>query len=66
MKKAIGGVLTLGGAVLLVVGVVGLFGTDIAAGNPWVYAILGLIFFIAGISLLRTVKSAEGPVDPRV
>jgi hypothetical protein len=66
MKKAIGGVLTLSGAIMLIIGVVGLFGTDIAAGNPWVYTILGVIFFIAGISLLRTVKSVEGPVDPRI
>ena len=65
MKKAIGGVLTVGGAVLLIMGVLGLFGTNVAAGSPWVYTILGIVFFIAGISLLRTIRSVEGPVDPR-
>lgn len=64
MKKTIGGILTLVGALLLVIGVVGLFGTNWLQGNPWVYTILGAVFFIAGISLLRTVRSVEGGNHP--
>ena len=58
------GILTIMGAVCLVIGVVGLFGQDILQGNPWVYTILGLVFFLAGISLMRTIRSTEGPTQP--
>jgi hypothetical protein len=60
MKKTIGGILTLLGAILLVIGVVGLFGTNLVQGNPWIFTILGAVFFVAGISLLKTVRSIEG------
>ncbi|MGZ5282293.1 MAG: hypothetical protein ACXWDO_02775 [Bacteroidia bacterium] len=60
MKKIIGGILTLLGALLLVVGVVGLFGTNWLQGNPWIFTILGAVFFIAGIMLLKTIRSVEG------
>lgn len=66
MKQVIGGILTLGGAVLLVIGIVGLFGTNIANGNPWIYTILGAVFFVAGIGLLRSIRTIEGHVDRRL
>ena len=59
MKKALGAIFTLLGAFALVVGVVGIFGTNLIQGNPWVYTILGLIFFLAGIGLVKTIRSTE-------
>jgi hypothetical protein len=65
MKQVIGGILTLGGAVLLVIGIIGLFGNDVATGSPWIYTILGAVFFVAGIGLLRSIRTIEGHVDRR-
>lgn len=61
MKKVMAGILTLLGAISLIIGVVGLFGQNVMQGNPWIYTILGAIFFLSGISLLRSVRSTEGP-----
>jgi F0F1-type ATP synthase assembly protein I len=53
MIKAIAFLLTLVGFVGLTMGVLGIFGDNIVALHPWALAILGLIFFSGGISLLK-------------
>ncbi len=55
--KIIGIVLTIAGAIGLVCGVLGVFGTPIIALNSWALAILGFIFFISGIGMLKRVGS---------
>ena len=37
----------------LVLGVLGIFGRDLVAINPWGLAILGVIFFTSGIGLMK-------------
>ena len=53
VKTIIGVILLIVGAVGLVLGLLGIFGEDIVALSPWALAILGFIFFISGISLLK-------------
>lgn len=43
----------LGGGIALVMGVLGIFGSLALMLSPWALAILGFIFFIAGISMLK-------------
>lgn len=57
-KKGIGTVLTLLGSAALVAGVFGIFeGGQIAGINAYAWAIIGLIFFAAGIGLMKSVGS---------
>ena len=53
VRTIIGVILLIAGAVGLVLGLLGIFGEDLVALSPWALAILGFIFFIAGISLLK-------------
>lgn len=59
MIKIVGLVLTLVGFVGLILGVLGIFGKELVALHPWALAILGIIFFGAGVGLLKR-KSADG------
>ena len=59
MIKALALLLTLVGLVSLALGVLGIFGTDIVNISPWALAILGLIFFSAGISLLKRRRDTD-------
>jgi hypothetical protein len=53
MIKGLAVILTIAGMVGLVLGVLGIFGQNYLALSPWALAILGLIFFSAGIGLLK-------------
>jgi hypothetical protein len=53
MIKGLAVVLTIAGMAGLVLGVLGIFGQNYFTLNPWAFAILGLIFFSAGIGLLK-------------
>lgn len=53
--KIIGIILTIAGAIGLIFGVLGIFGTPLVNLNSWALAILGFIFFIAGIGMLKRV-----------
>ncbi len=53
MIKVLGFIMTVGGAIALVMGVLGIFGSVALILSPWALTILGIIFFIAGISLLK-------------
>lgn len=59
MIKIVGLVLTLVGFVGLILGVLGIFGKDLVALHPWALAILGIIFFGAGIGILKR-RSVDG------
>ncbi len=53
MIKVLAMIMTIGGAIALVMGVLGIFGSIALMINSWALAILGFIFFIAGISMLK-------------
>lgn len=53
MIKVLAMIMTVGGAIALVMGVLGIFGSVALMLSPWALAILGFIFFIAGISMLK-------------
>ena len=59
MIKAIALLLTLTAFVALTMGVLGIFGENIVDLNPWALAILGLIFFSGGISLLKRRRDTD-------
>lgn len=57
-KQILGIVFTIIGAVGLAVGVMSIFNKGMAFGqNPWGVAIIGGIFFLTGMGLMRTVSS---------
>lgn len=53
MIKGLSVTLTILGVIGLILGVIGIFGTQLVSINPWAFAILGLIFFIGGTTLLK-------------
>lgn len=53
MIKILAVIMLLGGGIALVMGVLGIFGSLALMLSPWALAILGFIFFIAGISMLK-------------
>lgn len=59
MIKILAVVMLIGGAVALVMGVLGVFGSIALMFSPWALAILGFIFFIAGISMLKYRKDTD-------
>lgn len=59
MIKIIGLILTLVGFAGLILGVLGIFGRDLVALSPWALAILGIIFFGAGIGLLKRRRDTD-------
>jgi hypothetical protein len=59
MIKAIALLLTLAGFVGLTMGVLGIFGQNFVNLSPWALAILGLIFFSGGISLLKRRRDTD-------
>ncbi|RMB61008.1 hypothetical protein EAX61_05880 [Dokdonia sinensis] len=59
MIKIIGTIALLAGAIMLVVGVLGIFGSLSTGLSPWAFAILGVIFFFAGTSLLKNRKDTD-------
>jgi hypothetical protein len=59
MIKIVALVLTLVGFVGLILGVMGIFGKDLVDLHPWALAILGIIFFGAGVGLLKRRKDTD-------
>jgi hypothetical protein len=59
MIKALALLLTLTGFVGLIMGVLGIFGKDLVDLHPWALAILGIIFFSGGISLLKRRRDTD-------
>ena len=54
-------ILTIGGMISLILGVLGIFGNNFVALSPYALAILGGIFFLAGVSMLKYRK--DKPVE---
>ncbi|MDX1762117.1 MAG: hypothetical protein R3218_08185 [Christiangramia sp.] len=59
MIKVLAMIMTIGGAIALVMGVLGIFGSVALMLSPWALTILGFIFFIAGISMLKYRKDTD-------
>lgn len=53
MIKVLALILTIGGMIALIMGVLGIFGNNLVALSPWALTILGGVFFIAGVSMLK-------------
>jgi len=59
MIKILGLILTIGGAIALILGVMGVFGSLEIGLSPWAFLILGFVFFFAGIGLLKYRKDTD-------
>ena len=59
MVKILGFSLTVRGAIALVMGVLGVFGSVSVGLSPWALIILGVVFFFAGIGLLKYRKDTD-------
>lgn len=58
MIRVLAIILTVGGMIALILGVLGIFGNDIVQLSPWALTILGGVFFISGVSMLKYRKDA--------
>lgn len=59
MIKILGFILTIAGGITLVLGVLGAFGSMDIGINSWALIILGIVFFFAGIGLLKRRKDTD-------
>ena len=59
MIKILAIIMVVGGAISLVVGIMGVFGSMSTGVSPWALAILGGICFLSGISLLKYRKDTD-------
>lgn len=59
MIKILGFILTIAGGIALVMGILGAFGSMNVGMNPWALIILGIVFFFAGIGLLKNRKDTD-------
>ncbi len=59
MIKILALILVVIGIVGLIMGVLGIFGPNVVALSPWALAILGFIFFISGIGLLKRRRDTD-------
>ena len=57
-------ILTVGGMIALILGVLGIFGNNYGTISPWALSILGGVFFIAGVSMLKYRK--DDPTETTV
>ena len=53
MIRVLALILTIGGMIALILGVLGIFGNNMVQLSPWALTILGGVFFIAGVSMLK-------------
>jgi hypothetical protein len=59
MIKILALILVVLGIAGLVIGVLGIFGSNIGNLSPWALAILGFIFFVSGIGLLKRRRDTD-------
>lgn len=59
MIKILGFIMTLGGAIALILGVLSIFNSVSIGAATWPCIILGVIFFFAGIGLLKYRKDTD-------
>lgn len=53
MIRILAFILTIAGIVGLILGVLGIFGNNFVTLSPWAMTILGFVFFLAGVSMLK-------------
>lgn len=58
MIRVLALILTIGGMIALILGVLGIFGNNMVQLSPWALTILGGVFFIAGVSMLKYRKDS--------
>ena len=61
MIRILAMLMTIGGMVALTLGVLGVFGNNLVGMNAWALSILGGIFFISGVSMLKYRK--DKPIE---
>lgn len=59
MIKILGLILTIAGGIALIMGVLGVFGSFETGLSPWALMILGVVFFFAGIGILKRKKDTD-------
>lgn len=59
MIKILAIVLTALGGLSLVLGILGIFGSLAVGVSPWALAIIGVIFFFAGVGMLKRRKDTD-------
>jgi hypothetical protein len=59
MIKILALILVILGIAGLIMGVTGIFGPDLVTLSPWALAILGFIFFVSGIGLLKRRRDTD-------
>lgn len=59
MIKILAMVLVLIGIIGLIMGVLGIFGPNLVTISPWALAILGFIFFVSRIGLLKRRRDTD-------
>lgn len=59
MIKILALILVVLGIAGLVLGILGIFGPNVVALNPWAFTILGFIFFVSGIGLLKSRRDTD-------
>ncbi len=59
MIKILGFILTIAGGIGLVMGILSVFGSLDVGMSPWALIILGIVFFFAGIGLLKHRKDTD-------
>ncbi|MDN3725466.1 hypothetical protein QRD02_13840 [Aequorivita sp. SDUM287046] len=59
MIKILGFILTIVGGIGLVMGILSVFGSMDVGMSPWALIILGIVFFFAGIGLLKNRKDTD-------
>lgn len=58
IKKTFGAIFLIVGGGGLIAGILGIFeGFQLIGISPWAFAILGLVFFIAGIAVVKSINS---------
>jgi len=62
MIRVLAIILTVGGMIALILGVFGIFGNNFVTLSPWALTILGGVFFIAGVSMLKYRKDTP-PIE---
>lgn len=58
MIRVLAIILTIGGMISLILGILGIFGNNMVQLSPWALTILGGVFFIAGVSMLKYRKDS--------
>lgn len=59
VKKILGTLFTLAGTFGIIFGVIQIFSGGISNSQSWIFAVLGVIFFSAGIGLLKSIRTVE-------